>query len=151
MGTGRELAEQVVKVVMGDRRPIPPATHDQLLAVEARLGIRLPDDMRDFYLAADGTRYKTDVTHGLVRFWSLAEWTTVEDEVPKTLDTHLHGAIVVADHLDWCWGYAADFSKSPATLPFFILGGTGTAAPVANTFSEFVRLVLGDDPRIYGA
>jgi len=150
MDTRRGLAERVAVVLMEGHRP-SPATSAQIVATESRLGITLPADMRNFYLSMDGSGEMTDVDHGLVRFWSLAEWKRVQDEVPKTLDIHLHDAIVVADHSIWCWAYAAAFSPATDVVRFFILEGAGGPAPIAETFTDFVELVLRNDRRLYEA
>jgi hypothetical protein len=48
-----------------------------------------------------------------------------------------------------CWASAATFSSGPAVARFFILEGAGGLAPIAETFTEFVDLVLRNDRRLY--
>jgi hypothetical protein len=47
-----------------------PASPEAIAETEARLGLRLPDALRQLYLAFDGTKEETEWHF---RFWSLAE------------------------------------------------------------------------------
>jgi len=146
--TGRQLASEVQKVLIAGSVALP-ATGDDFTSTERRLGISLPSDMRDFYGVMNGTNELTDLDHGLIRFWPLDEWKLAGEEAGAALDVQLQHTVVVADHLHWSWAFAADFTKAPTALPFFIVGGSGGLVPIAATFSAFVELVLLDDPKIY--
>jgi hypothetical protein len=145
---GETLASQVMALVSRGVRE-PPCSDADVLAVEARLGITLPADVRRFYRAMDGTNDMTD-GHGLVRFWALREWNFVKLELPNDPSIFPIGnAVIFADHSCWATAYAAWFpERGSDRMEIFML--EGYESPMASSFSEFVQLVLADDSRVYG-
>ena len=145
---GERLASQIMALVSG-RACEPPCSDADVAAVEARLGITLPADVRRFYRAMDGTNDMTD-GHGLVRFWALRDWNLVKLELPNDPSTvPIANAVIFADHSYWATAYAAWFPDPGSDrMEIFMLERYGS--PMARSFSEFVQLVLVDDSRVYG-
>jgi hypothetical protein len=54
------------------------------------------------------------------------------------------GAILVADHCDESWWYAADFSGAPDTITIYLVDGERPAKVVARSFTGFVNGALAD-------
>ena len=126
----------------------PPADPRAIVDLELRFGVRLPRDVRAFYSRMDGTDMM-DAAHGLITLWPLGLWNRVEDEVPQSIRPVPAGTIVFADHSLWCWAYAAEFdAESERTVVHII--GAGVGVPIAETFTEFLELIVTDSRRLYG-
>jgi hypothetical protein len=127
----------------------PPGRIDSF---EARIGVRLPSDLRDFLARANGS--EKDETG--FSFWPLEEYESFDQEVahhsqnwPRGKDSGSY--YVFCDYLHWSWGYAIrladrDGESAPNTV---IPIGMKEIFTVADTFSEFVDLYLADSPKLY--
>lgn len=127
------------------RRPVDPRTIDDL---ESRFGVRLPTDVRAFYSRMDGTDMM-DAAHGLITLWPLNRWSRLDDEVSQHAREVPGDAIVFADHSAWCWAYAAEFDAESERMVVSIVGA-GPGIPIAETFTEFLELIVTDSKRLYG-
>jgi len=96
----------------------------------------------------DGTDMM-DGAHGLITLWPLGRWNRAEDEVPESIRPLPAGAIVFADHSLWCWAYAAQFDAESERTAVHIIG-TGVGVPIAETFTEFLELIVTDSRLLYG-
>jgi len=148
MRTPRELADAVASLVDAQRNG--PCSADELASTERRLGITLPADARAFYERMNGTADMTDVDHGLITLWSLDKWRRVEEEAPQYAQGHLANTVVFADHSYWCWAYGARFSAETPDRMEVVLVANGAPVPIAETFTDFVQMVLSGDQALYG-
>jgi hypothetical protein len=138
-----------IEVVLLDAGRRPPCTSGEIAALERRLQIRVPEDVRGFYGQMDGTDGMTTVDHGLVTLWPLERWTRAKDETFGS-DEEIADAIIIADHSISIFGYAAKFSADGAARLDIHTVGIGPREPIASSFSEFVEMILGGDRRLYG-
>jgi len=151
--TGRnQLVDSLIAVAQG-RDASPPADHQMIWRVEQQFDIELPEDMAAFYLSMDGMQWPTVPEHGWVRIWSLGSWRRVRDEAGLNSGSSnydaLGHAIIVADHCDESWWYAADFRQPEVQPGFFLVDGLRPAKLVARGLSAFVAAVLADSVDIY--
>jgi hypothetical protein len=129
----------------------PAANEKTIAAIEQRFGIELPLDMATFYRTMNGMPWPTKPEHGWVRIWALDSWRRVHDE-PGLQDpkySALAEAIIVADHCDESWWYAAQFRENNAVVEFFAVDGLRLPKRVAGSFAAFVRAAVADSPDIY--
>lgn len=110
-----------------------PATPAQVVDVETRLDIRLPDDLATLYLAADGMR-AGEMDDLLIRFWSIAE-----------LRPH-EGLFVFADFSFCAHGYAIDLESGA-----IVLVGGPERTEVAASFADFLEDYLTHPARLFAA
>src|SRR4030095_6062549 len=130
----------------------PPADAAMISQSEARHGIHLPVDMTSFYRSMNGMDWPTEPDKGWIRFWELNSWRRVRDEPglrDVSLYDHLGDAVLLADHCDSSWYYAADFSQSTDELQIWLIDGLRPAKLVAASFTTFVNAVLADAEDIY--
>lgn len=129
------------------RQPAPAAL---VADTERRHGIRLPSDMAWFYRSTNGMNWPTVPDHGWFRIWELEAWRRVREE-PAIGDVYgdLGEAILVADHCDESWWYAADFSGVPETITIYLVDGLRPAKVVSGSFTGFVNAALADAAEIY--
>ena len=151
MRTVKELTDAIASAPFalrdGERRP--PVDPVALADFEFRWGIKLPADVRAFYLRMDGTDMM-DADHGLITLWPLARWSHLDhDEAPQYPVVAPADGIVFADHSLWCWAYAAQFESGSERMTVHIVGH-GTGVPIAETFTEFLELIVTDSKRLYG-
>ena len=87
---------------------------DAIAAFESKYGVLLPTDVREYFVAADGTGDEMD--NDLYRFWPLAEVKPVHEELADTElfsypDRFAYPAcFVFADHCINCWDYALNLT-----------------------------------------
>ena len=92
----------------------------------------------------------TDIDHGLITLWSLDKWRRIEDEAPQYAQGHLANTVVFADHSYWCWAYGARFSAQTPDRMEVVLVANGAPVPIAETFTDFLQMVLSGDQALYG-
>jgi hypothetical protein len=130
----------------------PGCSSRALDAFEARIGARLPADLREFLACANGLEVDQDG----FSFWPLEEYETfakVADEyppnTPRVPDSGSY--FVFCDYLTWCWGYAirlraeGEGDQESLVVPI----GMNEMYTVARSFSEFLDLYLADSPMLY--
>ncbi len=115
--------------------------------LESRFRVRLPADVRAFYSRMDGTDM-LDANHGLITLWPLERWTRLGEEAPQYAKDAPSDAIVFADYSLWCWAYAAEFDPASERTIVHIVGA-GAGAPIAETFTEFLELVVTNSRRLH--
>ncbi len=132
------------------------ASKHDLAAFEALHGVKLPDDLRSYFRTVNGfselSRHEND-SKGF-RFLPLSSIKTVADELkclppgipePQSSDRFF----VFAEYLQWSWGYAIRLDQD-STRKTEVIHVGGLASPVlSTTFSDFIRLYLENDSRLY--
>jgi SMI1 / KNR4 family (SUKH-1) len=121
----------------------PGATQVEISAFEDRYGVTLPSDVRDYFIAADGTG--DDMDEGLYRFWPLSEMQPVHDVLNSERFTYpdrfaYPDCFSFADHCINCWDYAVRLTDDP-TQPapvFRVTGGDQPREQIASSFREFM-------------
>jgi hypothetical protein len=147
METPRQLADAIAALV---RAPNGPCALGAIQETEDRLYVRLPDDVREFFARMNGTVDMTDVDHGLITLWPLEQCKRLDDEVPAFAGSPVADAIVFADHSIWCWAYAARFPRdNPDTMRIWMVEGPQSVL-IAETFSQFVKMIVSKDAGLYG-
>jgi hypothetical protein len=120
------------------------ATHDQIAAFQAKYAVVLPPDVREYFVAADGTGDNID--QGLYRFWPLAEVRPVQDTLVSKRFIYpdkfsYPDCFSFADHCINCWDYAVRLTKDanqPAPV-FRVTGGDPPGEQIAASFREFME------------
>jgi len=129
----------------------PGVSADAIAAFQSKYHVILPTDVRDYFMATDGTGDDSD--DEMYRFWPLAEVKPVHDELGDTQ----HGSyrdrfaypdcFVFADYCIWCWAYAFKLTDDP-TQPAPVFRVTASDPPgeqMASSFREFMAQ-YADDP-----
>jgi hypothetical protein len=150
MKTVDELADALMSAPFAypDAKRRSPADPAALTDVESRFRVRLPSDVRAFYSRMDGTDM-LDANHGLITLWPLDRWTRLDQEAPQYAESASPAAIVFADYSLWCWAYAAEFEPAGERTTVRIVGA-GAGAPIAETFREFLELIVSNSRRLCG-
>jgi hypothetical protein len=150
MRTVEELTDALVSApfVHRDATRRGPANPTAFTDLESRLHVKLPSDVRAFYSRMDGTDL-LDAEHGLITLWPLDRWTRLDQEAAQYAKDAPAGAIVFADYSLWCWAYAAEFEPGSERTIVHIVGGAG-GVPIAETFTEFLELVVTNSQRLFG-
>jgi cell wall assembly regulator SMI1 len=151
LDSGREFLE-ALKAASPQAAIRPAAEGSFISQTELRFGIRFPPDMAAFYRSMNGMDWPTEPDHGWIRIWELESWRRVREE-PNLSDgsiyVNLGDAILLADHCDESWWYAADLSGAPGTLAIYLVDGLRPAKFVARNFTAFVNAALADAADIY--
>lgn len=111
-------------------------TPNQIAAFEAKYSVVLPQDVREYFSAADGTG--DDMDEGLYRFWPLADVQPVQETSDRIANPD---CFAFADHCINCWNYAVRLTKDAAHLaPVFRVTGCETPGEqMAASFREFME------------
>ncbi len=111
----------------------PPATESELLTFEQRKGVRLPADVRDFYLCCNGL----DVTSELFRFMPLTE--NLEDGWNHLLMSP-HDFFVAEDMIySTVWALAVDDTSAPAD---YIIYNARKELTLTTSLAEFLEVAI---------
>lgn len=121
---------------------------------EARYSVRLPLDIRLYFLHVNGmsTQGGHDVDDNGFSFLPLTDVRTVADfsaSMGWKLETSVgrDTAFVFVDYLQWSCAYAFE-TASPHSGAIYLLGFQEPKI-VAPSFSKFIELYLADDPLLY--
>ena len=151
MNLGEQFAE-ALRAASPEGAVRPPASDATIRQIETEFGVRLPKDMAWFYRAMDGMNWPTRPDNGWIRIWDLQSWHWVRDEPSvneERLYPDLQDAILLADHCDSSWFYAAMFSVAREGVRIYLVDGLRPAKLVADTFTAFVNSTLADAADIY--
>jgi hypothetical protein len=132
---------------------MPPVTAAEVKAFEEQYMVRLPDEVREYYRAANGFAPANDQDENGFSFWPLTRVCPV-----KTFDggrwssEDTEDCFVFADYLSLSWGYAFRLTSDPVRAAVCIVG-TASRRPrwIADSFLEFVELYVREDQRLYSA
>lgn len=128
----------------------PGVSAEAITAFQARYRVVLPVDVRDYFLAADGTGDDMDESYN--RFWPLAEMKPVHDDLADTgpfkyPDRFAYPeCFMFADYSIRCWCYAVKLTADPAQpAPVFRVTGNDPAGEqMASSFREFMERYAAD-------
>lgn len=138
-------------------RRAPPSAPADLTRFESRFAVRLPGDLREYFLVAGGmdlaaTNAPDDAGFSL---WPLPDLTpaaqglSARGVVGVSL-SGLDGLFLFADYLGFSWAYAIDLQNTADRPNPVVLLGRETPVPIADSFSHFVDFYLADAPQLYG-
>ena len=135
------------------RRMMPGAWEKEVQDFEAKYGVTLPRDFRE-YLACIGNSTVGQKDWGLsggkdlYAFWALNEIKSVPEEtdtrsVPESEDPSSY--FIFADYCIWCWAYA--ICVGPNEPGKVIVVGALEPTVIANSFTEFIEAYMQDPNR----
>lgn len=118
---------------------LPGVSRAELRSFEESNDLRLPDDVRAFYLTTNGVRVPdTDgVDHKQYDFWPLRELKRVEDNRSK---------LYFADHMQCMWQFALELEGPERGTVYVVPGEFIKLAP---SFGEFMELYVANDVSLY--
>ena len=125
---------------------------EELTVFESKYSVRLPADLRDYFLTVDGMA--EDVTDdSLIRFWPLNEVKPVTEEAPAFSDSsyilEAESLFVFADFCIWSHAYAIRLSSdNESPNPVFVIGGE-QPEKMFDSFSDLVASYLIDPDRLF--
>ncbi len=123
-----------------------PATPSNVAAFEQRYNVRLPSDLRQYFLTLNGgiLGHEGSADNELISFWRL-------DQVEPLARVSERELFAFSDWSIDAHVYAIQLSAdATAPTPIYI-DGCGQLIPVASTFAEFVRGYLaGNEHVLYG-
>jgi hypothetical protein len=128
-----------------------PLSLDELSIFEAKRAVRLPLEIRELYLGANGLAPPNDQDVNGFSFWPLQknqEVQAFEDGKWSTPETR--NCFLFADYLSLSWAYA--FQPSPdLTKARICIVGTSNGEPIwiAESLNEFIDLYIHNDSRLY--
>ena len=133
-----------------ERQGIGPATTRptiaELEAWERHYGVKLPSDLREYFLRINGVRNGEDLDFGndLMTFLPLKS-VVPESERSKTGDKSAPKRFVIADYSISCYWWCAWLTtEAQATTRIFL----GTNA-VADSLEEFIALYVADSAKVH--
>jgi hypothetical protein len=127
----------------GGAHPASGNSERAILEFEARHGVRMPDDMRYYFIEVNGMTpdWRCDQDENGFTFWPLSGVREVIRGEERT------GLFTFADYLSSSWEYSIKLVGSPDYAAVFLVDPE--ISPVASSFSEFLSEYLIDSPRIY--
>jgi hypothetical protein len=121
------------------------ATPRQLSEFEAKYGVVISDDLREYFATVDGMD-DNELDFGDNHFWALSKLRRVEEELAEGHAERFAyaGCFVFVDHLLWCCAWAVRIESYPSELsgPVFQLGSGEPRPPMAPNFRQFLELYL---------
>lgn len=122
----------------------PGATLAEIASFEARHSVLLPQDLRSFLQVVNGIGRYTDMDDGLFCFWSIEEFTSLNEEFPDATSFEEPAAyFLFADHSLNCPAYAIRLSNDGATgssiLSIYSDNREYSSLPNSDSFSAFVE------------
>ena len=129
----------------------PGASPDDIAGFESRNKVRLPHDLRSYFLAVNGTGDRDTVDDDWFCFWQLSEVISIAEYLPDRCLRFAHAShyFIIADHSLCLPSYAIRLSADPAdTNPVasvFIDPNTLEVEDLFESFTDFVQHYM-DDP-----
>jgi hypothetical protein len=129
-----------------------PASSEELLAFERQNSVRLPADLRGYFLEVNGMSdmdnedfFEFLPLHEL-ETWPRLNWKVRPIPPPDSDPDHL---FIFCDYLQSSWAYAIRLGPSEADGGEVTTCGWIVDAVVANSFSEFIALYLSNNRILY--
>ncbi len=121
---------------------LPGVAKEQLQTFEREKNLRLPVELRAFYLATNGVRVPgtMEVDDKNYDFWPLEKLQVVEGEPSK---------LYFADFQQSTWTFAIELEGNETANPGAVYVADARFIPIADSFAEFMNLYIADDPLIY--
>lgn len=120
-------------------------TRAELDSFEARHGVVLPEDLRDYFLCVNGMPPDV-VDDGMIRFWMLEELQPLPQGAPAFSDPSYiqnpESLILFADYSIWAHAYAIRLGSAALQANEIIIIGYESPVTIAQSFSEFVDRYL---------
>jgi hypothetical protein len=135
-----ECGTLVAKWRAGNIEVLPGVPDEQLLALEGRFGLRLPNAFRA-YLGVAGGMGHSGLDEGLIHFWTLGEIARHLSE-PGSLERWPF--LPFADYSIECWVWALPFGAGGNVLDSVCTYGP-PLLPCAPTFSAFIGMYLREE------
>lgn len=118
---------------------------------ETELGINLPQDIRDFYLFANGMAEmypNWPDAEGFI-FWPLEALAFVPELRQEDYHPKLKDCLVFADYLHSSWWYGFLLDNSHNGYSVVVIPHRGAFKKIAGSFLEFLELYYRDDEMLY--
>jgi hypothetical protein len=120
------------------------ATEEEIDRFETLHGVRMPSDLRDYFLRLNGVEEAPE----LFRFWPLGEVRPVDLESFRVPDREHY--FLIADYLIESFYYAIYLGNKPELQNWVVIPCMPHQPFVAITFTAFLELYLVDAPALYG-
>ncbi len=124
-------------------------TEKEIVSFEAKYGVVLPLDVRQYFMAANGTGDAMDEV--LCRFWPLMEVKPVHDVLEldrfNCPDRFAYpDCFTFADHCIRSWDYAFRLTNDPTqpALVFRVTGGDQPGEQMSSSFRDFMNRYAED-------
>lgn len=120
----------------------------KIQAFESKYGVRLPNDMQEYFLTVDGME-ELPFDPAYNRFWPLAMVKPVSEELSENHSDSLAlpGCFLFVDHLIWSFAWAVELRNEPSELSgpvFQVTGGDHPVRQIATSFTAFMEMYLQD-------
>ena len=123
---------------------------DAIREFETRRGVRMPDDLRAYFLHVGGVRMDGEspaLDQDLIRFWRLEDVETLASSWVPARDAR--NWFIIADYSIWAWAYVIRLSADQSAPAHVAVSfGSAELLPVADSFGEFVESYLRRDPLV---
>jgi len=127
-------------------RPIA-ATEEQIQAFEELNHIKLPANLRRYFLRLNGTDGNGD--DRMYRFWPISEIAPVAKELKRFDLPEADRYFLFADFMIESYYFAIYLGNNPSLQNQIVVPDSFGKYPVAFDFSHFLELYLRDDPKLY--
>ena len=125
----------------------PGASAGQLADFEAKYGVSLGDDVREYFGCVDGMDESDADEHG-IRFWPIGEASRVDEHLEVDDARLFNGYFVFADYILWSHAYAMKLDAEGIGGNVVVVGGNGPIV-VARGFGEFLSVYISDPRRVF--
>ncbi len=120
----------------------------EVVAFEARWGLKLPSDFRDYLRFACPEDVNFILDEPYTDWWPLSRIKTIAEECDHPVQNaavagHEHQYLVFADGYLWCWAWAIACTEDDNQGRIVILNGAGDPF-VAPSFTAFVDAWIAD-------
>jgi hypothetical protein len=130
-----------------ERDIIPPGgvSQGRLREFESRYGVRLPPDLRDYYLTVDGMGTRNRMDEDLFTFWPLDDVAPASSELGDDVMDDASSFFVFADYSICVSCFAIRLSSSGTDEPVVSIWSDIKQYVAATSFADFVERYLGSE------